>query len=43
MHVAGHRLRHADGRLSVWHGPSRLAKYAPMGESLADGELAAAA
>ena len=35
--------RHADGTLSVWHGPRRLAKYASTGEPLADGELAAAA
>ena len=34
--------RHADGTLSVWHGPRRLAKYASTGEPLADGELAAA-
>ena len=35
--------RHADGTLSVWHGPRRLAKCASTGEPLADGELAAAA
>ena len=35
--------RHADGTLSVWHGPRRLAKYASTGEPLADSELAAAA
>ena len=35
--------RHADGTLSVWHGPRRLARYASTGEPLADGELAAAA
>ena len=34
--------RHADGTLSVWHGPRRLAKYDPAGEPLADSELAAA-
>jgi len=35
--------RHADGTLSVWHGPRRLARHASTGEPLADGELAAAA
>ena len=35
--------RHADGALSVWHGPRRLAKHGPKGEPAADGELAAAA
>ena len=35
--------RHADGTLSVWHGPRRLARYAATGEPLSDGELAAAA
>ena len=35
--------RHADGTLSVWHGPRRLAKYGPKGEPAAEGELAAAA
>ena len=35
--------RHADVTLSVWHGPRRLAKHAPAGELLADGDLAAAA
>ena len=34
--------RHADGTLSVWHGPRRLAKYGPEGELMADAELAAA-
>jgi len=28
--------RHADGALSVWHGPRRLARYGPGGELLAD-------
>ena len=35
--------RHADGTLSVWHGPRRLAKHASTGEPLADCELADAA
>ena len=34
--------RHADGALSVWHGPRRLARYGPGGERLAD-ELPVAA
>ena len=34
--------RHADGTLSVWHGPRKLARYSPDGEPLAD-ELPAAA
>ena len=34
--------RHADGTLSVWHGPQKLARYGPDGERLAD-ELPAAA
>ena len=34
--------RHADGTLSVWHGPRKLAKYSPGGEPLADGLPAAA-
>ena len=34
--------RHADGTLSVWHGPRKLARYGPGGERLAD-ELPAAA
>ena len=28
--------RHADGALSVWHGPRRLARYGPGDELLAD-------
>ena len=35
--------RHADGTLSVWHGPRRLARYGPRGEPMADSELVAAA
>ena len=34
--------RHADGALSVWHGPRRLARYGSGGERLAD-ELPVAA
>ena len=34
--------RHADGALSVWHGPRKLARYGPGGELLAE-ELPAAA
>ena len=34
--------RHADGTLSVWHGPRKLARYGPGGERLAD-ELPTAA
>ena len=29
--------RHANGALSVWHGPRKLARYSPDGEPLADG------
>ena len=34
--------RHADGALSVWHGPRKLARYGPGGERLAE-ELPVAA
>ncbi len=34
--------RHADGTLSIWHGPRQLARYGPGGEQLADGLPAAA-
>ena len=34
--------RHADGTLSVWHGPRKLAAYDSGGERLADGLPAAA-
>jgi len=34
--------RHADGTLSVWHGPRKLARYGPGCERLAD-ELPTAA
>ena len=34
--------RHADGTLSIWHGPRKLARYGPGGERLADGLPAAA-
>ena len=32
--------RHIDGNLSIWHGPRRLARYAPNGE-LGDAEIPA--
>ena len=34
--------QYADGALSVWHGPRKLARYGPGGELLAD-KLPAAA
>ena len=35
--------RHANGVLSVWHGPRKLAAYTPCGERLSDDELPVAA
>ena len=35
--------RHANGDLSVWHGPRKLAIHGPSGERLSDGELPIAA